>query len=107
ATLYDNFDGTIIMSSPTSARRLGLVSLLPGFLFRSYKLKTNFADTRLSHFPPSDNVDPYALKHFTFRLIIQILKVGTKHIEKCILDYKKPVLILHGSEDKLVSSQMS
>lgn len=107
ATLYDNFDGTIIMSSPTSAQRLGLVSLLPSFLFGSYKLKTDFTDTRLSHFPPSDNVDPYALKHFTFRLIIQTLKVGTKHIEKCILDYKKPVLILHGSEDKLVSSQMS
>src|SRR5690554_1786873 len=107
ATLYDNFDGTIIMSSPTSAQRLGLVSLLPSFLFGSFKLKTDFTDTRLSHFPPSDNVDPYALKYFTFRLIIQTLKKGTKHIEKNINNYHKPVLILHGSEDKLVDPKMS
>lgn len=107
ATMYDNFDGTIIMSSPTSAQRLGILGLLPNFLFGNYKIKTDFSDPRLSHFPPSENVDPYALKQFTFRLIIQTLKLGTKYIGNNISSYKKPVLVLHGSEDKLVHPDMS
>src|SRR5690554_4505761 len=107
ATLYDNFDGAIILSSPSNSQKLGVFGILPSWLFGFLRIKTDFSDDRLSHFPPSDNVDPYALKNFTFRLIIQTLKVGTKHIEKRIQDYKKPVLVLHGSEDKLVSPEMS
>lgn len=107
ATLYDNFDGSLILSSPNNSQRLGLFGLLPTALFGSLKIKTDFSDPRLSHFPASDNVDPYALKYFTYRLIIQTLKKGTQHIEKNISKYNKPVLIMHGSDDKLVPPSMS
>lgn len=107
ATLHNNFDGSIILSSPNSSQRLGMFGLLPISLFGSLKIKTDFSDPRLSHFPASDNVDPYALKFFTFRLIIQTLKKGTQHIDKNISNYNKPVLIMHGSDDKLVPPSMS
>jgi len=107
STLYDNFDGSIILSSPSSSQRLGLFGLLPVTLFGSLKIKTDFSDPRLSHFPASDNVDPYALKYFTYRLIIQTLKKATQHIDKNIANYNKPVLVMHGSDDKLVPHSMS
>lgn len=107
ATMYDNFDGTIILSSPVSSKALGILNMLPSWMVGFMKVKTDFSDPRLSHFPPSDNVDPYALKFFTGRLIIQTLKKGTKHIEKNISSYKKPVLVMHGSDDKLVKPEAS
>src|SRR5690554_543827 len=107
ATLYDNFDGAIILSSPSNSQKLGVFGILPSWLFGFLRIKTDFSDDRLSHFPPSDNVDPYALKNFTFRLIIQTLKIGTKYIEKNINNITKPILIMHGSDDQLVAPKMS
>lgn len=102
ATLYDNFSGTIILASPFDASNLGIFGYLPGWLIGRIRVKTDFSDPRLSHFQSSDNVDPYALKNFTVRLILQTLKKGTKHVQKNIDKYTKPTLLVHGTEDKLV-----
>ncbi|WP_025724861.1 alpha/beta fold hydrolase [Acholeplasma granularum] len=107
ATLYDNFDGSIIVSSPHQTPKLGIFGMLPAFIFGGLRIKTDFSDTRLSHFPPTDNVDPYALKSFTYRLIIQTLKRGIKNIQKQISNYKKPVLAIHGSDDQIVNIKES
>lgn len=107
ATIYDDFAGTIILASPMQAPNLGPFNFLPYKLFGFLRFKTDFKDERLSHFPPSDNVDPYALKYFTLRLVGNLMKTGMEHFHKNIGNYKKPILIVHGTEDKLVPYQQS
>ena len=107
STLYDNYDGSIILSSPTEVTSLGPFNLIPYQLFGFLKFKTDFNDTRLSHFPPSDNLDPYALKYFTLRLAGNIMRTGQKYLNKHVGKIQKPILILHGTEDKLVDYSQS
>ncbi|CDR30755.1 Phospholipase ytpA [Acholeplasma oculi] len=103
AATYDNYDGLIVMSSPNSVKKLGVLQWLPMFLVGNIRIKTNFQDSRLSNLPPDENVEPYALKSFTIRLIINVLKKGLKYIRKNISRIQKPVLTIHGSDDQLVS----
>src|SRR5690606_23661229 len=84
AATYDNYDGLIVMSSPNSVKKLGVLQWLPMFLVGNIRIKTNFQDPRLSNLPPDENVEPYALKSFTLRLIINVLKRGLKYIRKNI-----------------------
>ncbi len=107
ATIYDNFDGAIILAAPMESPNLGPFNFLPYKLFGFLRFKTDYKDERLSHFPPSDNVDPYALKYFTLRLVGDLMKTGMKYFHKNISNYTKPILVLHGTEDKLVPYQQS
>ena len=77
-TMYDDYEGSITLAAPAFPMNLGIGNILPYWLFGKKKFKTNFNDERLSHFPPSDNVDPYALKYFTFRLAKEVTKVAVK-----------------------------
>lgn len=103
AATYDNYDGLIVLSSPNSVKQLGILQWLPMILVGNLRIKTNFQDPRLSNLPPDENVEPYALKSFTLRLVFNVLKKGLKFIKKNISKIQKPVLTLHGSEDALVS----
>lgn len=103
ASLNDDFDGVILLATPTVTPNLGILSVIPYNLFGFLRFNTDFKDTRLSHFPPSDNVDPYALKSFTLRLIGNVLKTGMKILKDNMNNYKHSLLIIHGTEDKLVS----
>ncbi|VEU82287.1 alpha/beta fold hydrolase [Acholeplasma hippikon] len=105
ATQYDDYDGSISLSAPTIPLKLGVLNMLPMWLVGKSKVKTNFKDERLSHFPPSDNVDPYALKYFTFRLAKQVTKKAVSDTLKKVNNIKKPILIMHGTEDKIVSKE--
>ncbi len=102
ASLYSNFDGVILLATPTQTPSMGLLSIIPYNLFGFLRIKTDFSDDRLSHFPPSDNVDPYALKSFTLRLIGNVLKTAMKTLKSNLGNYKHSILIIHGTEDKLV-----
>lgn len=107
ATTYDDYDGTIIMSAPTNSQGLGILKILPYSWMGWLRIKTDFKDTRLSHLPFSDDVDPYALKSFTLRLIGNVLVRGISRIHKHLNRYTKPVLLLHGGADVLVPPKMS
>ncbi|RLG55266.1 MAG: alpha/beta hydrolase [Candidatus Hydrothermarchaeota archaeon] len=50
--------------------------------------------------------DPLVFKEFTIRLGVEILKAG-EYVLKNAHKIKKPILILHGSEDKIVSPDSS
>ncbi|MBN3490289.1 alpha/beta fold hydrolase [Acholeplasma equirhinis] len=107
STLHDDYDGSIILASPTEPTSLGPFNVIPYQLFGFLKFKTDFNDDRLSHFPPSDNLDPYALKYFTLRLTGNIMRTGIKLLNKNVDKIKKPILIVHGTEDKLVDYSQS
>jgi alpha-beta hydrolase superfamily lysophospholipase len=104
---YDDYDASIVLSAPTEPHNFGIFNLLPLWMVGQFKVKTNFKDSRLSHLTPSDNVDPYALKYFTFRLISQITRKAPQFITKNIIKIQKPILILHGTDDKLVPISQS
>ncbi len=107
ATTYDNYDGSIILSAPSQSSQLGILNILPYSLLSWVKIKTDFKDSRLSHIPFSNDVDPYALNHFSLRLTGNLMIRGIRTVNKQIKNYLKPVLLLHGGSDSLVPSSMS
>lgn len=107
AVTHDDYDGTIIMSAPSNSQGLGILKILPYSLMGWLRIKTDFKDDRLSHYPFSNDVDPYALKSFTIRLIGNVLIRGNNRIHRNINKYTKPTLVLHGGADVLVSPKLS
>lgn len=51
--------------------------------------------------------DPLNLKEFTYKLMGEMFIKGTKHIMESVSKYSCPCLILHGTEDQIVTKEAS
>ena len=106
AVKYHDVDGIISSAAPTYF----IPDVLP-FRFIGYRWlgflakKTNFADDQLSRIKSVEQAyieDPLNLKKFYFSLAGNMFVGGVRYFNKHIKKYQIPVLILHGSTDKIV-----
>ena len=102
-SIYDNFDGIIILASPFKfplSQRF-LLKFLP--LFKINSIATNYADKNLSKLPPIDDSDPLLLKEFSMSFVNNLIIKGTDYYLKNIGNNKKPILLIYGTKDKMAS----
>lgn len=106
AVKYHDVDGIISSAAPSYF----IKDVLP-FRFIGYRWlgfltkKTNFADDQLSRIKSVEDAyieDPLNLKKFHFSLAGNMFVGGVRFLNKNISQYQTPVLILHGSNDKIV-----
>lgn len=104
-------DGYIVSGAPTDY----LPDVKP-FKFIGYrwlgfiKMKNNLANDTLSHDKEVEKAyleDPLVGKYFYIRLVGEMFIRGVKHLNKYIYKNNKPILILHGEDDKIVPKQFS
>jgi len=104
-------DGLITSGAPTEF----LTSVKP-LRFIGYKwlgfvsVKNNFGTGLLSKDTEVEqkyNSDPLVLKKFKLRLAGEMFIKGVKNLNKNIIKNNKPILILHGYEDKIVPKEFS
>lgn len=100
---YGQASGAIIIASPLDyVIKPTFINKISLKLFGFKKMKTNFADEKLSHHAHNLN-DPLNLKYFKVDLVYQILIKGLYKIINNYGSIQLPVLMLYGEEDKIVS----
>ncbi len=106
AVKYHDVDGIISSAAPSYF----IKDVLP-FRFIGYRWlgflakKTDFADDQLSRIKSVEDAyvaDPLVLKKFYFSLAGNMFVGGVRFLNKNMKNYQTPVLILHGSHDKIV-----
>jgi len=108
---YHDVEGIISSAAPSNF----IKDVLP-FRFVGYKWlgflakKTNFADDQLSRIKAVEEAyinDPLNLKKFYFSLAGNMFVSGVRYLNKNIKNQQTPILILHGSADKIVPVEFS
>jgi alpha-beta hydrolase superfamily lysophospholipase len=108
---YHDVEGIISSAAPSNF----IKDVLP-FRFIGYKWlgflakKTNFADDQLSRIKAVEEAyinDPLNLKKFYFSLAGNMFVSGVRYLNKHIKEQQTPILILHGSADKIVPVEFS
>ncbi|TNF08780.1 MAG: alpha/beta fold hydrolase [Bacillota bacterium] len=108
---YHDIEGIISSAAPSYF----INDVLP-FRFLGYKWlgflakKTNFADDQLSRIKAVEEAyinDPLNLKKFYFSLAGNMFVSGVRYLNKNIKNQQTPILILHGSADKIVPVEFS
>lgn len=77
-----------------------------GFL----KIKNNLSFEKLSHIRKVEEdymADPLVLKSYYINLIGEMFIRGVRHLNENINNHQKPILMLHGTEDKIVPESFS
>lgn len=99
---YGSVSGAIIVASPLDyVVKPTLKNKLFSKLFGFKKMKTNFADKKLSHNAHNLN-DPLNLKYFKLDLIYQTMIKGLSKLINNFDNLKTPLLLLYGKEDLIV-----
>lgn len=104
-------DGFIASGAPTDY--LGSVKLLKitGYKWFGFiNAKNNFGKDALSKDKKVEekyNNDPLVLKKFKIRLAGEMFVKGVKHLKNNIKSNNKPILILHGNDDKIIPKEHS
>lgn len=104
---YNNVNGLITSGiTINTPKELNLFKYIPYQILGWRRIRTNFEDGNTTHLKLNPN-DQYNLKSLTVRLIGNILISAMKYIRKNIDKFDIPVLILHGSKDKIVKPSNS
>lgn len=111
AVKYHDIDGIISSAAPSYFVKDVLPFRFIGYRWLGFLTKkTNFADDQLSRIKSVEDAyihDPLNLKKFYFSLAGNMFVGGVRFLNKNIKQYTTPVLILHGSNDKIVPYQYS
>ncbi|MDX9692124.1 MAG: alpha/beta hydrolase [Acholeplasmataceae bacterium] len=111
AVKYNDVDGIISSAAPSYFINDVLPFRIIGYKWLGFlSKKTNFADDQLSRIKSVEEAyinDPLNLKKFKFSLAGNMFVSGVRYLNKNIRNYQTPVLILHGSADKIVPVDFS
>jgi acylglycerol lipase len=106
AVKYGDVDGIISSAAPSYFIKDVLPFRIIGYRWLGFLTKkTNFADDQLSRIKAVEDAyiqDPLNLKKFHYSLAGNMFVGGVRYLNKHIKNYLVPVLILHGSNDKIV-----
>lgn len=99
-------DGFIVSGAPTDYLSNVKVLRYTGYRwFGFFNIKNNFGNEALSKDKKAEEDyvnDPLVLKKFKVRLAGEMFVKGVKYLNDNIDNHKKPILILHGKDDKIV-----
>ncbi len=102
-------DGYVAIGAPTNIIKDVKPLLITGYRWFGFlKKKNKFANNSLSHDAEVEKAyqeDPLVLKEFYIRLAGEMFVRGVKHLNKNIEKHTKPILMLHGSDDKIVPKE--
>ena len=108
---YHDIDGIISSAAPSYFIRDVLPFRIIGYKWLGFLAKkTNFADDQLSRIKAVEEAyinDPLNLKKFYFSLAGNMFVSGVRYLNKNIKYQQTPILILHGSADKIVPAEFS
>lgn len=106
-----NIDGLIASGAPTNYLKSVKPLRLIGYKWLGFiPVKNNFGVGLLSRDTEIEekyNKDPLVLKKFKLRLAGEMFIKGVRNLNKNITKNNKPILILHGKEDKIVPKEHS
>lgn len=104
-------DGYIATGAPTNyLENIKPMRIIGYKWFGFFRVKNNFGKNALSKDDSVEtkyNNDPLVQKNFTVRLAGEMFIKGVKYLNENIANHKKPILILHGKDDKIVPYQHS
>lgn len=111
AVKYGDVDGIITSAAPSYFIKDVLPLRFMGYKFLGWiPKKNNFANDQLSRIKEVEDLyisDPLNLKYFYISLVGAMFVSGVRYLNKHIANFKTPVLILHGGNDKIVPLSIS
>lgn len=106
-----SIDGYVVSGAPTDYLKSAKLMKIIGYKwFGCIRIKNNFGINALSKDKSVEveyNNDPLVQKNFTVRLAGEMFIKGVRHLNKNLDNHTKPILILHGKEDKIVPFEHS
>lgn len=107
----EDIDGFIASGAPTNYLKNVKPLRIIGYKWIGFiNTKNNFGKNALSKDKKVEEEyqnDPLVLKKFKIRLAGEMFVKGVKNLKKKISTNNKPILILHGKEDKIVPKEFS
>ncbi|EMR14436.1 MAG: alpha/beta fold hydrolase [Sweet potato little leaf phytoplasma] len=100
---YKNINGAVISSAPS--REVSNICFNYPFYFFSWwqRKKLNFNSSKIAHFPLGKGYHPYRLESVSYRLLRNLLVLSMRYLNKNFSSYLTPVLLLYGTQDKIIS----
>lgn len=107
----NEFEASITSAGPTwYIKDVKFVRLI-GFKYYGFlKIKNNLARNMLSHIEKVEDDymrDPLVLKSYYINLIGEMFIKGVKNLNSHLMYHNKPILMLHGGQDKIVPVEFS
>lgn len=104
-------DGYIASGAPTDYLKSARLMRFIGYKWFGFlRIKNNFGENALSkdkEVQEQYNNDPLVQKNFTIRLAGEMFIKGVRYLNNNLDNHSKPILILHGKEDKIVPYEHS